>query len=40
MLESYHPRGIRPETEETLLELIAQDARKLGITDYVRPDLP
>ena len=40
ILDSYHPRGIRPETEERLLGLIDQYAAKLGVAGYQRPVLP
>ncbi len=37
VLDTYHPRGMKPETEETLLTLVDGFAKKLGITDYRRP---
>jgi trimethylamine--corrinoid protein Co-methyltransferase len=40
ILDTYHPRGIKPETEEKLLSLIDGYAKKLGITDYKRPKMP
>ena len=40
ILDSYHPRGIKPETEETLYGLIEKYASKLGVAGYRRPVLP
>lgn len=40
VLESYHPRGIREETEEALLGLIGKFADALGVSGYVPPQLP
>ena len=39
VLATYHPRAMKPETEETLLTLIDGYAKKLGITGYKRPKL-
>jgi trimethylamine--corrinoid protein Co-methyltransferase len=41
ILETYHPRGIKVETEQRLLDLIDGYAAKLGVAGYGRPtDLP
>lgn len=40
ILDTYHPRGIKAQTEERLLGLIDRFARDLGIGDYKRPELP
>jgi trimethylamine--corrinoid protein Co-methyltransferase len=40
ILETYHPRGLKPDTESKLLGLIDGYAGKLGIADYKRPSLP
>ena len=40
ILESYHPRAMKEETEEKLLDLIDRFAKDLGVTDYKRPELP
>ncbi|MFB3891712.1 MAG: trimethylamine methyltransferase family protein [Phycisphaerae bacterium] len=37
ILDSYHPRGIKQETEDRLLSLIDKYARELGIGEYKRP---
>ena len=39
ILETYHPRGIKEQTEDKLLGLIDRYAEKLGISDYKRPAL-
>ncbi len=40
IIDTHRPRGIRPETENALLDLIDRFARELGVTEYKRPDLP
>jgi trimethylamine--corrinoid protein Co-methyltransferase len=41
ILQTHHPRGIRPETQEKLLSLLDRFAADLGLADYRRPaDLP
>jgi len=40
IMETYHPRGIRPETEEKLIGLMDKCAKELGITEYKRPKFP
>ena len=40
ILETHHPRGIGGETEEALLGLVDRFARKLGVDDYSRPEIP
>lgn len=40
ILDTYHPRGIKQETEDKLLSLIDGYAAKLDIPDYRRPTLP
>ncbi len=37
ILDSYHPRGIKQETEAKLLGLIDKYAKELGIGEYKRP---
>jgi hypothetical protein len=39
-METYHPRGIRPETEEKLIGLMDKCAKELGISEYKRPKFP
>jgi hypothetical protein len=39
VLDTYHPRAMKPDTEETLLKLVDGYAKKLGITGYKRPKL-
>ena len=39
ILDTHHPRSMKPETEEKLLALIDGYAKQLGITDYKRPVL-
>jgi trimethylamine--corrinoid protein Co-methyltransferase len=40
ILDTYHPRGMKPETEGALLALIDKAASALGVGDYRRPELP
>jgi len=39
ILDTYHPRGMKPETEEKLLALIDKAAAALGVSGYRRPEL-
>jgi len=40
ILETHHPRGMKEDTEQTLLDLIDRFAKDLDVTDYRRPELP